>query len=529
MTKISLSALTMALLIRRSDAVCEGDISLGSTCDLAALEAALSGSTCTIDLLFPEGDAATAVQELCEYDAPTQFVKIQGSYQLDQRSMNGGGDVKDGENTFDIDVARVKRFIDNEMDDQVIAWPEYAQKEEYNPANGYGDNGYMPNFNIDPDAEKGSCKLNTAMCCFVESQFDFVDNSDICRHDLSKSPQSNHIKSAWSVFSGDESSHCVGFTWEDGDIYKGNTLFYTSLYQTVVNGYMGNVPGAPMCACVEQMPVVTKADCVTSTGTGLQYTLSVDKDTGGVSASHSVAMTYGDCGGNDLKAQVKATHAGSDIETAIDEYLVGDDCDITNAVYLNDEQLLVPSAINSLMNLDGAEYEGRSWKQLFGEGIFFLPPDYDAAAGDAEMRADLDACVASEGRQCLILRKCTSCTVESHKEIVYKRLTPWFPFQEGISTDTTIDIVNLFTNQWRNNNNVLHVDYELYSSVQDALTGTDEWEQADYNSNNHKYGFPRNSGPTGYVGNQWNSYAWSGGHADQSAFYIEVPSETTVV
>eukprot|EP00985_Skeletonema_marinoi_P026129 scaffold19973_cov161-Skeletonema_marinoi.AAC.1 len=181
------------------------------------------------------------------------------------------------------------------------------------------------------------------------------------------------------------------------------------------------------------------------------------------------------------------------------------------------------------MNLDGAEYEGRSWKQLFGEGIFFLPPDYDAAAGDAEMRADLDACVASEGRQCLILRKCTSCTVESHKEIVYKRLTPWFPFQEGISTDTTIDIVNLFTNQWRNNNNVLHVDYELYSSVQDALTGTDEWEQADYNSNNHKYGFPRNSGPTGYVSNQWNSYAWSGGHADHHAFFIEVPSETTVV
>eukprot|EP00985_Skeletonema_marinoi_P034550 scaffold44224_cov270-Skeletonema_marinoi.AAC.1 len=321
MTKLSISALTMALLIRRSDAVCEGDISLGSTCDLAALETALSGSTCTIDLLFPDGDAATAVQELCEYDAPTQFVHIQGSYQLDQRSMNGGGDVKDGENTFDIDVARVKRFIDNEMDDQVIAWPEYAQKEEYNPANGYGDNGYMPNFNIDPDAEKGSCKLNTAMCCFVESQFDFVDNSDICRHDLSKSPQSNHIKSAWSVFSGDESSHCVGFTWEDGDIYKGNTLFYTSLYQTVVNGYMGNVPGAPMCACVEQMPVVTKADCVTSTGTALEYTFSVDKDTGDVSASHSVAMTYGDCGGNDLKAQVKATHAGSDIETAIDEYL----------------------------------------------------------------------------------------------------------------------------------------------------------------------------------------------------------------
>lgn len=286
-----------------------------------------------------------------------------------------------------------------------------------------------------------------------------------------------------------------------------------------------------MCACVEQMPVVTKADCVTSTGSGLSYKFTVDA-AGEVTASASVTMTYGDCGDNDLSAQVKSLHAGTDIATGIDEYLVGDgNCDVTNEAYLNDVQLLVPSAINELQDLHGVEYEGRKWKQLFGEGIYFLPPDYDAEAGDAEMRADLDACLEPLGRYCMILRKCVSCTVDSHKEIIYQRLTPFNEFQEGISTDTTMDIPNLFMNQWRKPNNVMHVDYELYSSVEDAIAGVNEWQQADYNSNSNKYGFPRNSGPNKgqYIGNQWNSYEWGGGHANHHAFYIEVPATTTTV
>jgi hypothetical protein len=533
MTKITISALTMALLIRGSNAACDPEIVLGATCDLAALETAIAGmAECTTAQLFPGGDVATAVEELCKYDAPVQFVEIQGTYQLDLRSMNGGGDVKDGENSFDIDVARVKRFIDNEMDDQLISWPNYAQREEYNAANGYGNNGYMNNFNIDPVAEKGSCKLKTAMCCFVESAKDnFVDNSDACHHDLSHSPQSNHVNSGWSLYSGDEPTHCVGFTWKDGedsDTYKGNALFYASLYQTATKGYMGNIPGAPMCACVEQMPVVTKADCVTARGAGLSYKFAVDAATGEVSASHSVTMTYSDCGANDLKAQVKAVHSdNTDILSAIDEHLVGESCDVANANYLNDEQLLVTSAKNEFKDLDGAVEEGRAWKQLFGEGVFFLPPDFDPEAADKEMRADINACRESEDRYCLILRKCPSCTVESHKEIVYKRITPFNEFQEGISTATTMDIPNLFMNQWREVNNKINVDYELYSSIADALAGTNAWQVADYNTNDNKYGFPRNSGPDRYVFNQWNSYAWNGGHANQHGFYVEVPGATT--
>jgi hypothetical protein len=28
-----------------------------------------------------------------------------------------------------------------------------------------------------------------------------------------------------------------------------------------IRGYVKNIPGAPMCACAEQMPTVSRADC----------------------------------------------------------------------------------------------------------------------------------------------------------------------------------------------------------------------------------------------------------------------------
>jgi hypothetical protein len=44
--------------------------------------------------------------------------------------------------------------------------------------------------------------------------------------------------------------------------YKGNNIFYVSMYDHMYKrGYVRNVPGAPMCGCAEQMPVVSRADC----------------------------------------------------------------------------------------------------------------------------------------------------------------------------------------------------------------------------------------------------------------------------
>ena len=45
--------------------------------------------------------------------------------------------------------------------------------------------------------------------------------------------------------------------------YRGNTLFQLALKDNfLTRGYVREVPGAPMCGCVEKMPVVTDAACL---------------------------------------------------------------------------------------------------------------------------------------------------------------------------------------------------------------------------------------------------------------------------
>merc|ERR1712078_564167 len=118
---------------------------------------------------------------------------------------------------------------------------------------------------------------------------------DVCRHDLANSPQSNHIKQGWSIFPGAEAPvHCVGFTWEDEDTdLIGNMMYDISLSQTAEKGYLKGVPGAPMCGCIEHMPVVEKAACRTAKlaeGTGVTYTFHFDGEE--LSASNSAVVEF---------------------------------------------------------------------------------------------------------------------------------------------------------------------------------------------------------------------------------------------
>jgi len=74
--------------------------------------------------------------------------------------------------------------------------------------------------------------------------------------------------------------HCHGFAWADPSAgfpmdpsyqFRANNLFFVSMYDHLYQrGYVRNIPGAPMCACSEQMPVVSRADC-TQIDPVLQY------------------------------------------------------------------------------------------------------------------------------------------------------------------------------------------------------------------------------------------------------------------
>eukprot|EP00588_Corethron_pennatum_P000124 CAMPEP_0194298416 /NCGR_PEP_ID=MMETSP0169-20130528/60151_1 /TAXON_ID=218684 /ORGANISM="Corethron pennatum, Strain L29A3" /LENGTH=484 /DNA_ID=CAMNT_0039048393 /DNA_START=44 /DNA_END=1494 /DNA_ORIENTATION=- len=89
-----------------------------------------------------------------------------------------------------------------------------------------------------------------------------------------------------------------------------------------------------------------------------------------------------------------------------------------------------------------------------------------------------------------IRRLCSVCA-ESHRDIIYKRLT---------TVPSDMDVQDLFLANWVEKDNKLGVDFKLYSSFEDAENDSNEWTFCNYDSPG--IGFPRDCGP---VSGQWNS------------------------
>lgn len=536
MIRISNYALTIALLQRttyavvNNDGLCQGTIAEfnDGPCTFANFKAALD-TDCTLENLFvgltTEEEFAEEIAEICEYDAPTQFVEIQGTYRDDQRYFAGSGHFVDGE-SWDVDTGGIKRFEENSGAKTLIAFPQYAARIPYNQANEdrLGNNGYPANMNLEK-----SCELKTVMCCFTDDSkgdgFKDGATTDVCRHDLHDSPESNHIKEGWSIFPGSETdTHCVGFTWKDGeDELIGNMMYDVSLRQTAddTKGYREGVPGAPMCGCVEHMPVVEKASCRTATKkSSITWKFELDVETNDVSASNAVEIEYKDCDNADLAAQWKINNPSND--DAIDEHLVGNGgCAGDIEEYLNEEQILYQGEGPTKYTIPDS-----MWSDLVvGEGIHFQPPDIDPIKADTAFRALIEAdCKENDGvttRSCIIRRVCPSCRAESHHDIYYKRKSPLPPMGTN-STAGEVYFLGMFMNQWKSYmNNMALGDFELYSSYTDALAGTNAWTYCNYDYKD--VGFPRDCGPHGGVWNEWNSYVRHGGYADHHGYYVELP------
>jgi len=549
---IRATTLMVALLSSYADGECLGTVaSFSGACNLDSFRTAIASTTCTDAQLFGEEDASEVIQGLCEYDAPVQFVEIQGTYQADRRYFAGGGSLVDSVESWEARSAQIKRFSTNlgrprssdlststtlPFGKALISWPEYLARIDYNAANGLGDNGYPANMNLET-----SCALQTAMCCFTDDSngaddgFASETTTDVCRHDLANSPQSNHIKQGWSVFHGTEAPvHCVGFTWESEDDLIGNMMYDISLSQTAEKGYLKGVPGAPMCGCIEHMPVVEKAACRTAKlaeGTDITYTFHFNDDE--LSASNTAVVEYADCPNGDLAAEYEAVHGNESIRA----HLVGEEgvdggvgCADDTEEYLNDEQFLHVGR-HSTKYID----VGPEWSDLVvGEGTRFLPPDIDAIQADATFRDMVNEDCG--GRKCIVRRVCDSCSAKSHQDIYYQRVTElpspgsYNENGEGVfdAAAGQVSFLNTFMNDWFDNVqglkfNVLGVDFNLYSSYEDAKADTNRWTHCNYNDVG--VGFPRDCGPKGYIWHQWN--AFSGRHnqatANNNGFYVEEP------
>jgi hypothetical protein len=140
--------------------------------------------------------------------------------------------------------------------------------------------------------DDATCTMNAAMCCWPKDRQandnngncakpydlncvdkDPADNTDLCYVDMEDGSASNEFGGdGFAVFPGDNNGgegaiHCHGFAWANDEYdsisrYKANNLFYVSMYDHMYQrGYVENIPGAPMCGCLDQMPIVSRSDC----------------------------------------------------------------------------------------------------------------------------------------------------------------------------------------------------------------------------------------------------------------------------
>lgn len=291
--------------------------------------------------------------------------------QFDNEHYAGGGEwnyeieTASGEDELQVDASRVNDVYYYEAQRKVIGFPEDI--ESFNPHTGLDIKGTTT-----PMVDLDGCDVNAAYCCFAQDRQagdnngncatpyeyncvdkDPADNTNICYIDHERSSKSSHVGGGFSIFgdlqTGKEniegSVHCHGFAWGEDplhidNVFKGNLLFYVSMYDHLTQrGYARNIPGSPMCACAENMAVVTRADCTQIASTEKVY-LKWTASTSSIVADIDVRdINFNACQGlnanNNLEERVKRLESEGKVSAekldAVQYQLVGSGAGQCNA------------------------------------------------------------------------------------------------------------------------------------------------------------------------------------------------------
>lgn len=451
------------------------------------------------------------ITELCvsattnAHDSYFKFSDIAaGGYQFDREFMNGGSEWN---NVFNPDLARVQWVEDNVSTKKGITFPEN-----------------LYNFKL---GDNGKCTSNAAMCCWTADSSeagdgsctdsagcqdaDPLDNTDVCYVNIEDSPLASHTSDGVVAYPADTEGNvnCMGFTWTDDEedpsnLYKGNLLFEVAMrYGLKDNGYTRSVPHAPMCACVEQMPVVSKADCKDVEATS-SWSFSPDAESGLLNLWQSaVDLIFNDCGGLDLAAEYLTTH-----NTTISHRITGE-CAATEKSFLASQGFGVQDSVK--------------WVNVAGKGAY-AEPDNDKhteqfldGTHTSYSRAEFEELWTSSKQ--ILMRLCKYCTA-THRYIYIRRYD-----DDGMPSD--VDFLNMVKDNWaESENNKAHENFKLFSTYDDALQDKEAWKTIEFKYKDN-IGFPINGGPDGEVHGQWNVWEtpWYNKYYGQSsiAFYVATP------
>jgi len=296
----------------------------------------------------------------------------------------------------------------------------------------------------------------------------------------------------------------MGFTWTDNEddtsaLYKGNLLFEIAMkYGLKDNGYTRSVPHAPMCSCVEQMPVVSRSDCMDATVTD-NWSFTPDADSGLLTLyQSSVDLVYNDCNGDDLATHYSNVHGNS-----ISDRLVGD-CE---------------APVASFAATGFSKEDPVNWVKVAGKGAYAEhdnPTHTDNDVHHSSMsREDFEELWKKSNK--ILLRRCKFCTM-THRYIYYKR------YDTNGDLPANVDLLNVVKKYWYQfENNYHQQDWNLFSTYEDAINDINPWEWI--NGNDWHVGFPRDSGPKYRVNSNWNTWGDDKMHGQSNvAFYVAMPS-----
>jgi len=422
-------------------------------------------------------------------EVPFSHVTARGR-QFDKNYFDGGTEWNSGEASKS-SASRIEAVSDA-LASQQLAWPSY-----------------IVNFD-----DTNSCQLRTAMCCFTkahktESQtvhnindvFPSIPNADVCMVDLSNSPQAGHVKNGKTYYSDGRKvaeetndAYCTGFYWsaDASDVsnkYRANTLFHLSMLDAFYNkNLVGGVPGAPMCGCVEQMPVVSHAQCMEPVQ-ARRLSVSNTGDDGEERLLITTSITVEPCaGGNSLVDAYAADSANSAAEAeSLSKIIAGSCVDAIDAD-------LTPQGYKRGTAWWYADDD--KWIPVLGEKDLYHP---EMSAADFQAAFD-----ASSTKT--IRRICKSCA-PTHRDIYYKRIT---------AVPSSLDLLTMLKSSFTSTNNVLGTDFEMYSK--DSKDGSiTTWNYCDYSET---IGFPFECGPDDAVKKQYTT-STSSTYAKHYAFYIE--------
>lgn len=471
-------------LVASSSLACDLDVVFSSPCNYETLKAA---SGCS-DVEFQNHlgtDAVEIVNSLCtdaiylnyEDFLPWSKVSSRGE-QFTDTFFDGGSifNTEDGITTTGVtvedhpDTGRIKDIKEQLMTSHGITFPDHIK-------NFHGTD---------------SCHSKAAMCCWVGSRdtadSEVVGNTDVCYHDIENSAGSAHVEKGSAVFGSLGEVKCDGFLWTEDDPYRGNLLFKVAMDQGLLSGNVRNIPGAPMCACLEQMPVVTHADCTDMTV--LQQWEAIYDTTSEILSIQNYGdpqITFNDCDGFGLSDYYKIKNAGLDYP--IDDQFV-DSCD---------------DAIDGALEKVAFKKMDQDWIPVAGKGLL-----YHKSYTELEFN---DVWVLSNNQ--ILRRRCLECE-RDHMDIYYRRFD-----EDGLPEG--LDLLHVVKNYWRSDpeqvpHNEFMEDFKLYSTYADAKYDVNPWTTCTFNDK----GFPGGCGPTGATSNQYNTFDPE--HNDGQhhvAFYVE--------